>query len=64
MQGDIFIGPDTTEEPEFVYGFRDRVDEVFDMSRSVRSKKFLYIRNYMPHLSWNPPSVFSDLAEI
>lgn len=64
MQGEIFIGPDTTEEPEFVYGFRDRVDEVFDMSRSVRSKKYLYIRNYMPHLSWNPPSVFSDLAEI
>ncbi len=64
MQGEVFFGPDTTEEPEFVYGFRDRVDEVFDMSRSVRSDNYLYIRNYLPHHSWNPPSVFSDLGEI
>ncbi|MEM9283703.1 MAG: sulfatase [Verrucomicrobiota bacterium] len=64
MEGEIFIGPDATEDPAFVYGFRDRVDEVLDMSRSVRSKDFLYIRNYMPHLSWNPPSVFSDLGAI
>ena len=64
MQGDVFLGEDTVEEPEFVYGFRDRVDEVFDASRSVRTKEYLYIRNYYPHLSWNPPSVFSDLGEI
>ncbi|MCG8599452.1 MAG: sulfatase-like hydrolase/transferase, partial [Verrucomicrobiales bacterium] len=64
MQGDVFLGEDTMEEPEFVYGFRDRVDEVFDAARSVRTKKYLYIRNYYPHLSWNPPSVFSDLGEI
>ncbi len=64
MQGDVFLGPDTTAEPDYVYGFRDRVDEVYDMSRSVRSDDYLYIRNYLPHHSWNPPSVFSDLGEI
>jgi arylsulfatase A-like enzyme len=64
MQGSVFIGPEADEAPEYLYGFRDRVDEVFDMARSVRSKQYLYIRNYMPHLSWNPPSVFSDLADI
>ncbi len=64
MQGEVFLGPLAGEEKEFVYGFRDRIDEVFDLSRSVRSDRFLYIRNFLPHLSWNQPSVFSDLAEI
>ena len=49
---------------EIVYGTRDRVDEVFECSRSVRDRRWLYIRNYHPHLSWNQPSVFSDLGEI
>ncbi|MDF1851216.1 MAG: sulfatase-like hydrolase/transferase [Verrucomicrobiales bacterium] len=64
MQGKIFLGPLAAEEKDFVYGFRDRVDEVFDFSRSVRSQDYLYIRNFLPHLSWNQPSVFSDLGEI
>ncbi len=34
------------------------------MARSVRDRRYLYIRNYMPHLSPNQPSVFSDLGEI
>lgn len=64
MQGEVFLGPLAGEPKEFVYGFRDRIDEVFDFSRSVRSKEYLYIRNFLPHLSWNQPSVFSDLGEI
>ncbi len=64
MQGEVFLGEETEEPADYVYGFRDRVDEVFDCARSVRSKDYLYIRNYLPHLSWNQPSVFSDLAEI
>jgi hypothetical protein len=38
------------------------VDEVFDLSRSVRDDRYLYIRNYMPHYSWMPPERFSDQA--
>ena len=64
MQGMPFLGPDSEAERETIYGTRDRVDEVMEMARSVRDKQFLYIRNYMPHLSYNQPSVFSDLGEI
>ena len=64
MQGIPFIGVGSTQKRKFVFGNRDRVDEVFDCSRSVRNKRWLYIRNYHPHLSWNQPSVFSDLGEI
>ncbi len=64
LQGEVFLGPDAAPAPEYVYGFRDRIDEVFDLSRSVRSKRYLYIRNHMPHLSWGQRSVYSDLGEI
>ena len=64
MQGETFLGPDAPPEAEYVYGFRDRIDEAFDLSRSVRGKRYLYIRNYLPHQSWMPPNVYSDLGEI
>jgi uncharacterized sulfatase len=34
----------------YLYGFRGRMDERYDMVRSVRDKRYIYIRNYMPHL--------------
>ncbi len=64
LQGKVMFGPKTEPEPEFLYGFRDRIDEAFDTARSVRSHQYLYIRNYLPDLSWAQPSVFSDLGAI
>ncbi len=60
MQGQAFLGSSGGKKNEFVFGARDRVDEVFDLSRSVRDRRFLYIRNFMPHLSWMPPEWYSD----
>ncbi len=62
MQGRRFLGRNRDPEPEYVYGCRDRVDEVFECARSLRSRKYLYVRNYHPYLSHNQPSVFSDLG--
>lgn len=49
MQGAAFCGKYETAEPEFNYGFRGRMDERYDLVRSVRDKRYLYVRNYMPH---------------
>lgn len=49
MQGHAFAGKFETDEPKFGYGFRDRMDERYDMVRTVRGKRYNYIRNYMPH---------------
>ena len=67
LQGNAFMGDQKTPDPEYAYMFRDRMDERYDMSRSVRDKKFRYIRNYMPfrphgqHLEylWLAPSIRS-----
>lgn len=63
MQGQSFLGKGSTKR-QYVFGHRDRIDEVFDLGRSVRNKRYLYIRNYMPHLSHNQFSSYSDLSEI
>ncbi len=52
MQGRPFLGSQTKPERDAVYAARDRVDESYDMIRSVRTKDFLYIRNYYPNESF------------
>jgi len=49
MQGGAFAGKFQVEGPEYSYGFRARMDERYDLSRSVRDKRYNYVRNYMPH---------------
>ena len=49
MQGRPFLGDQTGEPREAVFGARDRVDESYDMIRSVRTKRYLYVRNYYPN---------------
>lgn len=64
MQGRCFLGRADRGPRSAVHGHRDRVDEAFDLARSVRDANWLYVRNYMPHLSYNQPSYYSDLGEI
>lgn len=62
FQGRTFLGGAVGVPREFVYGARDRVDEAFDLARSVRDRRWLYIRNFMPHLSWMQPEGYSDAS--
>jgi arylsulfatase A-like enzyme len=49
MQGRPFLGNQASSPRDAVFAARDRVDESYDMIRSVRTKDFLYIRNYYPN---------------
>lgn len=64
MQGQPFMGKQEAKPRDYVIGHRDRVDEVMDMARSIRDKRYLYIRNYMPQLGYNQPTAWPDLGEI
>ena len=48
LQGQAFLGQYATADPQYIFGFRDRMDERYDMSRAVRDDEFLYIRNFYP----------------
>ncbi len=50
MEGDAFMGKYRAEPPKYLFGYRDRMDERPDLSRSIRDDRFVYVRNYMPHL--------------
>ncbi|KQS26639.1 sulfatase-like hydrolase/transferase [Dyadobacter sp. Leaf189] len=71
MQGKAFLGKQQVKERDYAFGFRGRMDERTDLSRTVRDKKFRYIRNYLPHkiyaqhleYLWKAPSMPSWEAE-
>lgn len=50
MQGHAFLGRFETPAPKHQHGFRGRMDERYDFVRSVRNERYVYVRNYMPHL--------------
>lgn len=47
IQGKAFLGRQKARAREYVFGGRDRMDEAYDLIRTVRDKQFRYIRNYM-----------------
>ncbi len=51
MQGFAFAGSFQTEPQTFLYGFRGRMDERYDLVRSVTDGRYVYLRNYMLHRS-------------
>lgn len=51
LQGTAFLGESAGSAPEFSFGFRGRMDERPDVCRSVTDGRFIYIRNFLPHLS-------------
>lgn len=51
-------------DAQYIYGSRDRIDEAFDFSRSVRDRRWLYIRNYHPHVPIGQPEYYSKNEEI
>jgi len=48
MQGRIFLGPKSEPERQVVFGGRDRGDETVFMIRTVRDKRYRYLRNKYP----------------
>ena len=65
MQGRSFIHG---QARDYVYGARDRMDERYDIIRSVRDKRYRYIRNYEPLKTYyqymNTPEKGATMKEI
>ena len=51
LQGHAFAGPHQTEPQPFLFGERGRMDERMDLVRSVTDGRYVYLRNYYPHVS-------------
>ncbi len=51
MQGHAFAGPHQSQPQPFLFGERGRMDERMDLVRSVTDGRYVYLRNYFPHVS-------------
>ena len=52
MQGQVFLGSQAARERRYIFAARDRMDEAHDRIRCVRDKRFKYIRNFHPELTY------------
>lgn len=48
MQGRAFLGEHAAAAPQYIFGFRGRMDERYDLVRSATDGRFVYVRNYLP----------------
>ena len=49
MQGRAFLGVHAAAPRTYVHGFRDRMDERYDLVRSACDGRYVYLRNFLPH---------------
>jgi len=52
MHGRVLLGQDKGEEPPYLFFHRDRMDEVYELQRAVRDRRWKYIRNYDQHQTY------------
>ena len=68
VQGRAFLGPNLTAPRKYVYGARDRMDERYDIIRTVRDGEFRYVRNFEPlkpyYQYMNTPEKGATMREI
>lgn len=50
MEGKPFLGRYIEPPQKYLFGLRGRMDERYDLIRSVRNHRYVYVRNFMPFL--------------
>jgi arylsulfatase A-like enzyme len=50
MQGHAFLGKYTAPPPDYMFGFRGRMDERTDFVRTITDGRYVYVRNFRPDL--------------
>jgi len=64
MQGNPFLGQYRKNSNDYVVSIRDRRDEVLMFSRSIRTDKYHYIRNFLPHRPRMQRNFYSEITPI
>ena len=52
VHGRALFGPHRGEAKRYAMGGRDRMDERYDLTRTITDGRYRYIRNYNPHRPW------------
>jgi len=64
MKGQPFVTEVSYPEKNYVFGTSDRVDEAYEMARTIRTEKYRYVRNFLSYTPLIQPNFYSDKSEI
>ena len=64
LHGRPLLGPHAAPAPPLVFAARDRMDIEYDMMRSARDQRFLYIRNFSPELPYAGHIIYRNQSAI
>ncbi len=64
LQGRTLVGPSAGSAPPFVFAARDRMDIEYDMMRSARDARYLYIRNFAPEQPYAGHIIYRNQSAI
>jgi len=59
IEGRVFLGPGAKKR-EYIIAARDRCDETVDRIRCVRTKRYKYIRNFMPERPYTQQNRYKE----
>jgi arylsulfatase A-like enzyme len=66
MEGKVFLEPETRDawkpvkRHEYIIAARDRCDETIDRIRCVRTRRYKYIRNFMPERPYTQTNAYKE----
>jgi N-sulfoglucosamine sulfohydrolase len=63
MQGIPFLGRAMGDPRRYIFGARDRADDMFELSRLVHDGRHVYVRNFLPHLPQIQPGKICSSEE-
>lgn len=64
LHGRVLLGASAAPAPAMVFAARDRMDIEYDMMRSARDGRFLYIRNFSPELPYAGHIIYRNQSAI
>jgi N-sulfoglucosamine sulfohydrolase len=64
LHGRVLVGPRAAPAADYVFAARDRMDIEYDMMRSARDARFLYIRNFAPELPYAGHIIYRNQSHI
>ena len=62
--GHAFISNREVAKTPYVFATSDRVDEGYEMTRSIRTKEYRYVRNFFPFSPLLQPNFYTDQSAI
>ena len=60
MHGQVFLGDNADPPRQYAFSARDRCDDAVQRIRAVRSRRYRYIRNFMPEKPFMAPHRYKD----